>query len=158
MEKPRINIKFDKGDKISDSDSSKSDLDKDDEDFLIKLEASKSKSDKESDKEKKDGKTTPEKTAKKSLDLTDISKPIISLFHKHKRSFDSDNNSIESIDKKTGKRKKKELTAFQKSFIATKEKILIEDFKFLEEYEQKILKDTKFDLISIMDLTGSMGI
>ena len=52
-------------DKMSDSDSSKSDLDKDDEDFLLKLEASKSKSDKESDKEKKDGKTTPEKTAKK---------------------------------------------------------------------------------------------
>ena len=165
MENPRIKVKCDRDDKMSDSDSSKSDLDKDDEDFLIKLEASKSKSDKESDKEKKDGKTTPEKTAKKSLDLTDISKPIISLFHKHKRSFDSDNNSIESIDKKTGKRKKKELTAFQKSFIASQKeefeknfKILKEDFKFLEEYEQKIFKDTNLDLMFIMDLTGSMGI
>jgi hypothetical protein len=139
MENPRIKVKFNWDDKMSDSNSSKSDLDKDDEDFLIKMEASKSKSDKESDKEKKDGKATPEKTTKKSLDLTDISKPITSLFHKPKRSFDSDNNSIESIDKKTGKRKKKELTAFQKSFIASQKeefeknfKILKEDFKFLE--------------------------
>ena len=39
-------IKFDKGDKMSDSDSSKSDLDKDDEDLVVKFGSSKSKSDK----------------------------------------------------------------------------------------------------------------
>ena len=162
MEKPRINIKFDKGDKMSDSDSSKSDLDKDDEDLVVKFGSSKSKSDKEMDK---DEKSVSEKSAKKSVDLSEYTNPIMSLFHKHKRSYDSLNNSFESLDKKTGKKQRKELTAFQKSFIEGQKeefeknfKILKEDFKFLEEYEKKIFKDTNLDLMFIMDLTGSMGI
>ena len=162
MEKPSINIKFDKGDKMSDSDSSKSDLDKDDEDLVVKFGSSKSKSDKEMDK---DEKSVSEKSAKKSVDLSEYTNPIMSLFHKHKRSYDSLNNSFESLDKKTGKKQRKELTAFQKSFIEGQKeefeknfKILKEDFKFLEEYEKKIFKDTNLDLMFIMDLTGSMGI
>ena len=37
MENPRIKVKCDRDDKMSDSDSSKSDLDKDYDVFLIKL-------------------------------------------------------------------------------------------------------------------------
>ena len=166
MEKSRTKVKTDRIDKMPDSDSSKSDLDKDDEDFLIKFEASKPKSDKDSDNEKnKEEKTTGEKASKKSLDLSEYTNPIISLFRKHKRSSDSNNNSFDSFDAMTGKRKKKELTGFQKSFIASQKeefeknfKILKEDFNFLEEYEKKVFKDTNLDLMFIMDLTGSMGI
>ena len=86
-----------KGDKISESDSSKSDLDKDDEDFLARFDVSKPKSDKDSDKDKmKDGKSTPEKSSKKSLDLSDYSHHKILNFGKHKRS--GSNNSFDSID------------------------------------------------------------
>ena len=166
MEKSRTKEKFDKDDKMSDSDSSKSDLEKDDEDFFVKVGSSKSKSDKEMDKDKdKDDKSISEKSAKKSADLSEYSNPIMSLFHKHKRSYDSLNNSFDSMDKKTGKKQKKELTGFQKSFIESQKeefeknfKILKDDFKFLEEYEKKIFKDTNLDLMFIMDLTGSMGI
>ena len=153
-----------KGDKISESDSSKSDLDKDDEDFLARFDVSKPKSDKDSDKDKmKDGKSTPEKSSKKSLDLSDYSHHKILNFGKHKRS--GSNNSFDSTDRNNRKRKKKELTYFQQSYIASQKeefeknfKILKEDFKFLEEYEKKIFKDTNLDLMFIMDLTGSMGI
>ena len=161
MEKSGIKLKFDKDDKMSDSDSSKNDLDKDDEDFIAKIE---SKSDKDMEKDK-DEKSISEKSAKKSADLSECSNPIFSLFHKHKRSYDSLNNSFESIEKKTGKKQKKELSAFQKSYIESQREefeknftILKEDFKILEEYEKKIFKDTNLDLMFIMDLTGSMGI
>ena len=162
MELFRKIVKTDKEDKMSESDSSKSDLDKDDEDFVAKFGSSKSKSDKEKDK---DDKSISEKSAKKSADLTECSNPIMSLFHKHKRSYDSLSNSFDSLDKKTGKKQKKELTSFQKSYIKSQKeefeknfKILKEDFNFLEDYEKKIFKDTNLDLMFIMDLTGSMGI
>ena len=161
MEKSRINLKKDTLDKMSDSDSSKSDLDKDDDDYIAKIE---SKSDKDMDKDK-DEKSISEKSAKKSADLSDCANPILSLFHKHKRSYDSLNNSFDSFEKKNSKKQKKELTAFQKSFIESQKeefdknfKTLREDFKLLEEYEKKIFKDTNLDLMFIMDLTGSMGI
>ena len=166
MEKSRTKLKLDKDDKMSDSDSFKSELDKDDEDFVVKFGSSKSKSDKEMDKERdKDDKSLSEKASKKSADLSEYSNPIMSLFPKHGRSYDSLNNSFGSIDKKAGKKQKKELTGFQKSFIESQKeefeknfKILKEDFKFLEEYEKKIFKDTNLDLMFVMDLTGSMGI
>ena len=162
MEIFRKTVKADKEDKMSESDSSKSELDKDDEDFVAKFGSSKSKSDKEKDK---DDKSISEKSAKKSADLTECSNPIMSLFHKHKRSYDSLSNSFDSLDKKTGKKQKKELTSFQKSYVKSQKeefeknfKALKEDFKFLEDYEKKIFKDTNLDLMFIMDLTGSMSI
>jgi len=162
MEIFRKTVKADKEDKMSESDSSKSELDKDDEDFVAKFGSSKSKSDKEKDK---DDKSISEKSAKKSADLTECSNPIMSLFHKHKRSYDSLSNSFDSLDKKTGKKQKKELTSFQKSYVKSQKEefeknfnALKEDFKFLENYEKKIFKDTNLDLMFIMDLTGSMSI
>ena len=74
MEKPRINIKFDKGDKMSDSDSSHSDLAKDDEDLVAKFGSSKSKSDKEMDKDK-DDKSISEKICEKISGFIRIYKP-----------------------------------------------------------------------------------
>ena len=109
----------------------------------------------------------PRKPAYRSF-LFDYSKRI---FGKHHRSFDSSNSSNSSnssidIEREPGKKKKtKELTLFQKSYVESQKdnfnknyKILKDDFKLLEEYESKIFKDTNLDIMFIMDLTGSMGI
>ena len=85
------------------------------------------------------------------------------LFSKHERSS-SESDSSDSYDKPK-KRKNKNLSEFQKSYIQSQKEnfdknysILKQDFKLLEEYETKILKDTNLDIMFIMDLTGSMGI
>ena len=89
-------------------------------------------------------------------------KPMISLFRKHKRSFDSSNSS--DSFKKSKKKRPKQLTTFQKEYIESQKEnfeknyqILKEDFKLIEEYEKKVFKDTNLDIMFIMDLTGSMG-
>ena len=132
---------------------SKSNLEKDDED--IDFVSFNPKSHEKSSEGSK-------KSRKKSDDSFEYQNPIFSLFRKHKRSDSSDSsNSYEQRNKKT----KKELTAFQKSYIQSQKEnfeknynILKEDFKLLEEYEKTIFKDTTLDLMFIMDLTGSMGV
>ena len=132
---------------------SKSNLEKDDED--IDFVSFNPKSHEKSSEGSK-------KSRKKSDDSFEYQNPIFSLFRKHKRSDSSDSsNSYEQRNKKT----KKELTAFQKSYIQSQKEnfeknynILKEDFKLLEEYEKTIFKDTNLDLMFIMDLTGSMGV
>ena len=143
-------------DDIMSEDDSHLNLDKDDEDYLEFETFKPKKEDKSySDKSKKSG--------KKSLDLTGFENPIFSLFRKHSRSSFSSNSSNSYENK--NKKKYKELSSFQKSYIQSQKdnfeknyKILKEDFTLLEEYERKIFKDTNLDLMFIMDLTGSMGV
>ena len=85
------------------------------------------------------------------------------LMSKHERSS-SESDSSDSYDKPK-KRKNKNLSEFEKSYVQSQKEnfdknysILKEDFKLIEEYETKILKDTNLDIMFIMDLTGSMGI
>ena len=146
---------------MSEDNDSKLNLDKDDED-----------SDSLSNpyKELKSGEKTPRLPPGaprinpiKSPKFSDLMNPIFSLFGKHDRSFESSNSSdSEEIAKK---KKMKELSIFQKSYVESQKEnyvnnynILKEDFKLLEEYEKKIFKDTNLDIMFIMDLTGSMGI
>ena len=99
----------------------------------------------------------------KSPAFSDFINPYFSLFGKHDRSFDSSNSS--DSEELAKKKKIRELSIFQKSFVESEMEnfiknynILKEDFKLLEEYELKIFKDTNLDIMFIMDLTGSMGI
>ena len=85
------------------------------------------------------------------------------LFLKHERSS-SQSDSSENCEQPK-KKKVKELSEFQKSFIKSQKEnfdknynTLKEDFRFLEEFEKKIFKDTNLDIMFIMDLTGSMSI
>ena len=59
------------------------------------------------------------------------------------------NNQLTEYQKCQAKSQKE---IFEKNF-----KILKDDFKIIEEYEQIIFKDTSIDIMFIMDLTGSMG-
>ena len=102
----------------------------------------------------------PHKEPPKSFGFLD---PLVSLFSKHDRSS-SESDSSDSFEQPK-KKVLKELTDFQKSFIQSQKEnfdknytILKNDFRFLEEYESKIFKDTNLDIMFIMDLTGSMGI
>ena len=133
-------------------------LDKDDEDLEFETFNPKIKL-----SSKKEEKSMSDKS-KKSVDLSEFTNPIFSLFRKRSRSFESSNSS-NSIAKKENKKKHKELTGLQKAFIESQKenfeknyKILKEDIKLLEEYEKEIFKDTNLDIMFIMDLTGSMGV
>ena len=151
-----------KDEEISEEDSIKS-LKKDDDDSMefetfnpIKTINTKNGSS-STEKEKKKGKI--------SLDDSRHSNPMPGLYRKRNRSESSSSseNSIKAY--LNNKKKKVELSEFQKSYIKSQKeefeknyRILQEDFKILEEYEKKIFKDTNLDLMFIMDLTGSMGI
>ena len=140
---------------ISDIDESNLNLDKDDED----IEFNNLKDDNKSSNSEKS-----KKSGKKSLDFSDYINPIFTLFKRHrKRSSNSSNSSISFENQ--NKKKYKELSMFQKSYVQSQKetfesnyKILKEDFKILEEYEKEIFKNTNLDLMFIMDLTGSMGV
>ena len=143
---------------ISDNEESNLKLDKDDEDIEFRDHNEKGDEDKSvlSEKSRKSG--------KKSLNFADYINPIFSLFKKHKRTSSDSSNSSDSI-KKQNKKKHKELSLFQKSYVQSQKetfeknyKILKEDFKLLEDYEKEIFKNTSLDLMFIMDLTGSMGV
>ena len=149
---------------ISNENNIKNNLDIEDED--IKEPSLSKKSD---EKMKKESYISPssspiikDKKPTKSLGFLD---PIMKLFSKHERSSsESDSNSSESYEQ-SKKKKMKELSEFQKSFIKSQKEnfdknynILKNDFRFLEEYETRIFKDTNLDIMFIMDLTGSMGI
>ena len=149
---------------ISNENNIKNNLDIEDED--IKEPSLSKKSD---EKMKKESYISPssspiikDKKPTKSLGFLD---PIMKLFSKHERSSsESDSNSSESYEQPK-KKKMKELSEFQKSFIKSQKEnfdknynILKNDFRFLEEYETRIFKDTNLDIMFIMDLTGSMGI
>ena len=146
-------------DNMSEDNDSKLNLDKDDED-----ESDSSINPYKEEKPKKDRSSksppgAPRICPKKPTRFTDF----LTLFTKHERSSDSSDSSksLEIMRKK----KLKELSMFQKSYIQSQKenfeknyKILKEDFILLEEYESKIFKDTNLDIMFIMDLTGSMGI
>ena len=154
----------DDNEEMSDENNIKNKLDIEDED--IKEPSFPKKSD---EKDKKESYISPSsspiikhKTPTKSFGFFE---PIIKLFSKHERSSsESISNSSESYEQPK-KKKMKELSEFQKSFIKSQKEnfdknynILKNDFRFLEEYETKIFKDTNLDIMFIMDLTGSMGI
>ena len=143
---------------MSEDNDSKLNLDKDDEDDSDSLSNPYKKSH-PTDKTTKSPPWAPKISPRKPSKISEY----LSLFGKHDRSYDSSNSSdsVEVIKKK----KPKELTTFQQSFIKSQKEtfdnnynILKEDFKVLEEYETKIFKDTNLDIMFIMDLTGSMGI
>ena len=152
----------DENEDMSEENDIKNKLDKDDEDII---EPSDEK--KPDEKIKKENIISPfsspiisHKTPPKSFSYID---PIIKLFSKHDRSS-SDSDSSDSYEQPK-KRKLRELSEFQKSYIKSQKEnfdknynILKDDFRFLEEYETKIFKDTNLDIMFIMDLTGSMGI
>ena len=154
----------DDNEEMPDENNIKNKLDIEDED--IKEPSFPKKSD---EKDKKESYISPSsspiikhKTPTKSFGFFE---PIIKLFSKHERSSsESISNSSESYEQPK-KMKMKELSEFQKSFIKSQKEnfdknynILKNDFRFLEEYETKIFKDTNLDIMFIMDLTGSMGI
>ena len=152
----------DENEDMSEENDIKNKLDKDDEDII---EPSDEK--KPDEKIKKENIISPfsspiisHKTPPKSFSYID---PIIKLFSKHDRSS-SESDSSDSYEQPK-KRKLRELSEFQKSYIKSQKEnfdknynILKDDFRFLEEYETKIFKDTNLDIMFIMDLTGSMGI
>ena len=146
----------------------KTKLELDDDDFEDLLKLSNHKDEKEKDKDKKDKliKIIPESPIifhKEPPKRESEYNPLLYLYSKHSRS--SSDSDISYSDEPPKKKKLKDLSEFQKSFIQSQKdtfdknyNILKEDFKFLEEYETKIFKDTNLDIMFIMDLTGSMGI
>ena len=139
--------------KMSDSDSDNSNLEKDDEDLtktkIKSVSAEKNKSKKKGKEEKSD-------------DSSGNENPIYFLLKKRMKRKEKLNNSMEELPTK---RKRKELTEFQRIYILSKKEeftknfsTLKSDFKFLEDYEKKIFQNTNLDLMFIMDLTGSMNI
>ena len=150
---------------MSEEKDNKNNLDKDDEDIKDpsidkKLEE---KNNKESYITPPGSPIIPHKTPPK---FHRYISPIIKLFCKHDRSSSESNSSSSSNSyEKPKKRKLKELSEFQKSYIKSQKEnfdknynILKDDFRYLEEYETKIFKDTNLDIMFIMDLTGSMSI
>ena len=142
----------------------KNNLEKDDEDIPINTSSPKKENDEDNNKDTyiiSDSPINPyKKPPKEDNDIVD---PFIGLFSKHARSSSESSDSEISLEK--NKKKIKELSTFQKSYIKSQKEnfdknynILKDDFKFLEEYERKIFKDTNLDIMFIMDLTGSMGI
>ena len=152
----------DENEDMSEENDIKDKLEKDDEDIIDPSDEKKP-----DEKIKKENIISPfsspiisHKTPPKSFSYID---PIIKLFSKHDRSS-SDSDSSDSYEQPK-KRKLRELSEFQKSYIKSQKEnfdknynILKDDFRFLEEYETKIFKDTNLDIMFIMDLTGSMGI
>ena len=152
----------DENEDMSEENDIKDKLEKDDEDIIDPSDEKKPE-----EKIKKENIISPfsspiisHKTPPKSFSYID---PIIKLFSKHDRSS-SESDSSDSYEQPK-KRKLRELSEFQKSFIKSQKEnfdknynILKDDFRFLEEYETKIFKDTNLDIMFIMDLTGSMGI
>ena len=152
----------DENEDMSEENDIKHKLEKDDEDIIDPSDEKKPE-----EKIKKENIITPfsspiisHKTPPKSFSYID---PIIKLFSKHDRSS-SESDSSDSYEQPK-KRKLRELSEFQKSYIKSQKEnfdknynILKDDFRFLEEYETKIFKDTNLDIMFIMDLTGSMGI
>ena len=152
----------DENEDMSEENDIKDKLEKDDEDIIDPSDEKKPEG-----KYKKENIISPfsspiisHKTPPKSFSYID---PIIKLFSKHDRSS-SDSDSSDSYEQPK-KRKLRELSEFQKSYIKSQKEnfdknynILKDDFRFLEEYETKIFKDTNLDIMFIMDLTGSMGI
>ena len=152
-----------KNDDMSEDSDSKLNLDKDDEDDSDFLNLGYNEIKSIGDRAPKSPPGAPKINPIKSPKFSDFLNPYFSLFGKHDRSFESSNSSID--EEETKKKKVKELTSFQKSYVQSQfenyeknYKILKEDFKLLEEYETKIFKDTNLDIMFIMDLTGSMGI
>ena len=152
----------DENEDMSEENDIKDKLEKDDEDIIDPSDEKKPE-----EKIKKENIISPfsspiisHKTPPKSFSYID---PIIKLFSKHDRSS-SESDSSESYEQPK-KRKLRDLSEFQKSFIKSQKEnfdknynILKDDFRFLEQYETKIFKDTNLDIMFIMDLTGSMGI
>ena len=152
----------DENEDMSEENDIKDKLEKDDEDIIDPSDEKKP-----DEKIKKENIISPfsspiisHKTPPKSFSYID---PIIKLFSKHDRSS-SESDSSDSYEQPK-KRKLRELSEFQKSYIKSQKEnfdknynILKDDFRFLEEYETKIFKDTNLDIMFIMDLTGSMGI
>ena len=152
----------DENEDMSEENDIKDKLEKDDEDIIDPSDEKKPE-----EKIKKKNIISPfsspiisHKTPPKSFSYID---PIIKLFSKHDRSS-SESDSSDSYEQPK-KRKLRELSEFQKSYIKSQKEnfdknynILKDDFRFLEEYETKIFKDTNLDIMFIMDLTGSMGI
>lgn len=139
--------------KMSESDSDNSNLEKDDEDF------SKTKSKSVSAEKNKLKKKEKDENSDNS---SGSENPIYCLLKKRMKRRKKLNNSMED---KPIKKKRKELTEFQKSYISSQKEeftknfsTLKSDFKFLEDYERKIFQNTNLDLMFIMDLTGSMNI
>ena len=145
---------------MSEENDSKLNLDKDDEDLSDSIEKEVEST---GDKAPKSPSWAPRIHPKKSPKFSDFLNPFFSLLGKHERDFDSEESS--DGEQREKKKKIKELTTFQKSYIQSEVEsfqknyeILKDDFKLLEEYEIKIFKDTNLDIMFIMDLTGSMGI
>ena len=152
-----------KDDEMSEDNDSKLNLDKDDEDESDSFSNPYKEMKSSGEKAPRSPPGAPRIRPRKSPIFSDYLNPFFSLFGKHDRSFDSSNSS--DSEELAKKKKIRELSIFQKSFVESEMEnfiknynILKEDFKLLEEYELKIFKDTNLDIMFIMDLTGSMGI
>ena len=150
-------------DEMSEENDSKLNLDKDDDDLSDIMDNPYKESKPSGDKAPKSPPWAPRIIPKKPPRFSDFLNPIFSLLGKHERSNEPSDSSDDEQEAK--KKKIKELTTFQKSYVQSQIEtfqknyiILKEDFKLLEEYETKIFKDTNLDIMFIMDLTGSMGI
>ena len=147
---------------MSEENDIKNGLEKDDDVDLDEIKSPSQKKNKEenSKKDKYKLESSPINHEKAPKSFSHI---LTYFFSKHEHSS-SESDSSDSYDKPK-KRKNKNLSEFQKSYIRSQKEnfdknynILKEDFKLLEEYETKILKDTNLDIMFIMDLTGSMSI
>ena len=151
-------------DMSEDDNDSKLNLDKDDEDDSDSNNNPYPKTNTSGDKAPRSPPSAPRITPRKILStFHDFCKPYMRLFRKRIRNLNSSDHS--DSEEEIKKKKAKELTIFQKSYIESQKEnfdknyqILKEDFKLLEEYEIKIFKDTNLDIMFIMDLTGSMSI
>ena len=160
-------MKDDDSDDISEDNILKTKLEIDDEDAadLLKLTSTKDDKIKEDSLIKIIPPSSPIIRPKEPPKHSTLENSYLHLFSKHSRSSESDSDSSSSDEDFPRKKKLKQLSEFQKSFTQSQKEnfekkynILKEDFKFLEEYEIKIFKDTNLDIMFIMDLTGSMGI
>ena len=142
-------------------------LDKDDEDIEFNEEKEINEKDEEKeDKNKKDSKIEP------LLSLySGQTKNKFPIIRKHARNIYYSSSSSSSSDELNQKIKKdlaenlnSKLTNFQKSQAESQREIfennynvLKNDFKIIEQYEQKVFEDISIDIMFIMDLTESMG-
>ena len=153
----------DNNEEMNEDKDNKANLDKDDEDIIDDTNMFPSNKDKEDN-------IIEDVYKIKSIPLIPHSEPPrYSSFHDSFRFTKHDRSSSESDSSESNehpvKKKAKEISEFKKQLIkAQKENFdknyntLKEDFRFLEEFEKKIFKDTNLDIMFIMDLTGSMSI
>ena len=134
------------------------------EDENLKLNLSKDKDDEDDEEKSNNSESYDIKKSLKLLTFSSKCPPKSSIYCKRKLSSDSSDSSDSYRYIRNKKKKFKQLTTLQKSYVDEQKTnfernyyILKEDFKLLEEYERTIFKDTNLDIMFIMDLTGSMG-